>query len=442
MKILNDTIHGQIDLSPIAMKIIDTPEFQRLRSIKQLGACNYVFPTATHSRFEHSIGVAHLGKEFLTRLVINSSTNKTPIKVEDNDYLMVEIAGLCHDLGHGPFSHAFDYDFLTQHKQRDGLNSSDDEAMLGQSYLVHENRSCLLLRYINTKYDVGLLEEQLEIICDMINPTGKNNSFLYSIISNQLNSLDVDKIDYIQRDIYMVGLEYGFKHNRIFTMAKVIDNEICYHKKEAFNINEFFRLRYNLHKRVYNHSVVRAYEYMICDILHLIDPYLKISTSINSPVEFSKITDSILDVISFLPQWTEVVKAIELLNRMKQRDIYKCIDEVVIYDEELYETHKSNLLINIGNDDIFNLADYLIIDEIKIGLTGGTKHPIENIRFYDSENDNIRINPQELSIFKNTFNNEHIVRFYVKDMKYYDAITPYIDQFKNGFMSKNNYVYI
>ena len=65
----------------------------------------------------------------------------------------------------------------------------------------------------------------------------------------------------------MVGLEYGFKHNRMFTMSKVIDNEICYHKKEAFNINEFFRLRYNLHKRIYNHPVVRAYEFMISDIL-------------------------------------------------------------------------------------------------------------------------------------------------------------------------------
>ena len=441
MKILNDTIHGQIDMSPTAMKIIDTPEFQRLRSIKQLGACNYVFPTATQTRFEHSIGVAYLGKEFLTRLIINSKDNVPVIKADENDYLMVELAGLCHDLGHGPFSHAFDCDFLTQIKTKEESNS-DDDLMIGQSYLTHENRSCLLLRDINTKYNIGLTQEQLDIICEMINPTGKNDSFLFSIVSNQLNSLDVDKIDYIQRDIYMTGLEYGFKHNRIFTMAKVIDNEICYHKKEAFNINEFFRLRYNLHKRVYNHSVVRAYEYMICDILHIVDPYLKISSSINNPEEFSKITDSILDVIAFLPEWANVIKAIELLNRMKKRDIYKCVDEVTIYDKEIYEIHKTILFVELNKDDIFNLADYLIVDEIKIGLTGGTKHPIENIRFYDSENDNIRINPQELSIFKNALNNEHIVRFYVKDMKYYDAITPYIDQFKNGFMSKNNYVYI
>ena len=112
------------------------------------------------------------------------------------------------------------------------------------------------------------------------------------------------------------------------------------------------------------------------------------------------------------------------------------------YDDSLFDACKSNLLIDIKNDTIDNLIDYLIIDEIKIGLTGGTKHPIENIRFYDSDNDNIRINPQELSIFKNTFNKEHIVRFYIKDMTYFDAITIYIDKFNTEFMSKNNYVYL
>lgn len=439
MKIINDTLHGQINLSPIAIKIIDTPEFQRLRSIKQLGACNYVFPTATHSRFEHSIGVAHLSKDFLYRLVINSNNT---LKVETNDYLMVEIAGLCHDLGHGPFSHAFDCDFLVQCKLREDTSSSEDESMIGQSYNIHERRSCLLLRYINSKYSIGLLEEQLDIICDMIIPNSKNSSFIYSIVSNQVNSLDVDKIDYIQRDIYMTGLEYGFKHNRIFTMAKVIDNEICYHKKEAFNINEFFRLRYNLHKQVYNHSVVRAYEYMICDILHLLNPYLKISNSINNPDEFCRITDSLLDTISFLPEWDGVIKATKLLERMKKRDIYKCIDEIIIYNNELYELYKTQLLIALNADKENRLAENFIIDEIKIGLTGGTKHPIENIRFYDNENNNIRINPQELSIFKNTFNNEHIVRFYVKDGKYYDMIRLYVDQFKTKFMSKNKYVFL
>ena len=181
---------------------------------------------------------------------------------------------------------------------------------------------------------------------------------------------------------------------------------------------------------------------MICDILHLLNPYLKISNSINNPDEFCRITDSLLDTISFLPEWDGVIKATKLLERMKQRDIYKCIDEVIIHDNELYESHKAKLLIALNNDKESSLAEHFIIDEIKIGLTGGTKHPIENIRFYDNENDNIRINPQELSIFKNAFNNEHIVRFYIKDVSYLDAIKPYVDKFKDEFMSKNNYVFL
>ena len=114
-KQIYDPVHGFITITPLMQNITDTPEFQRLRDIRQLGACNYVFPTATHSRFEHSIGVAHLGKEFLNRLVINSWGDKQPLKVEENDYLMVELAGLCHDLGHGPFSHLFDSFVLVEY---------------------------------------------------------------------------------------------------------------------------------------------------------------------------------------------------------------------------------------------------------------------------------------------------------------------------------------
>ena len=89
MKILNDTIHGQIDLSPIAMKIIDTPEFQRLRSIKQLGACNYVFPTATHSRFEHSIGVYHLTNKMIKNIYLEKG-NFIENKINISEIIFIE----------------------------------------------------------------------------------------------------------------------------------------------------------------------------------------------------------------------------------------------------------------------------------------------------------------------------------------------------------------
>ena len=101
-----DPIHGHISLDGIEWDIINTLHFQRLRNLKQLGNCHYVYLGATHSRFEHSIGVSYLSNRLYKQLLKNDS------EINSNEYerylTPITIAGLCHDLGHGPFSHLFD----------------------------------------------------------------------------------------------------------------------------------------------------------------------------------------------------------------------------------------------------------------------------------------------------------------------------------------------
>lgn len=103
-KIICDCVHGQISLHPLLVKIIDTPQFQRLRYLKQLGPLVYIYPCATHTRFEHSIGTSHLAGV----LVHHLKESQPALKITAMDELCVKIAGLCHDLGHGPFSHMFE----------------------------------------------------------------------------------------------------------------------------------------------------------------------------------------------------------------------------------------------------------------------------------------------------------------------------------------------
>ncbi|EGD83500.1 SAM domain and HD domain-containing protein 1 [Salpingoeca rosetta] len=109
--VFNDPVHGHIHVDPLCMAIINTPQFQRLRRLKQLGATNFVFPGATHTRFEHSVGVSWLAGELLD--VLKQQENLKDL-ISEQDELCVKIAGLCHDLGHGPFSHLFDGWFMKE----------------------------------------------------------------------------------------------------------------------------------------------------------------------------------------------------------------------------------------------------------------------------------------------------------------------------------------
>ena len=211
-----DRVHKTITCTPLAQQIIDTPEFQRLRRLKQLGASHFVFPCATHTRFEHSLGVAHLGRQMMHHLQhTQPELEITPRQVE-----LVFLAGLCHDLGHGPYSHAFD----------------ELEAQRGRP--SHEHRSCVLAKKITQGF---ISEEEQKVVCDMVR--GDGDGFMYEIIANKRNGLDVDKLDYIVRDSTAIGWNVPIDIHRIIANTRVIGNHLTYNKKLHDDIFEVFRLR-------------------------------------------------------------------------------------------------------------------------------------------------------------------------------------------------------
>ena len=155
-----DKIHKNIPVDIILCNIIDTPEFQRLRNIKQLGMGNNVFIGATHTRFEHSIGVAHLCGALISGIKIK----QPELHISDRDVILVKVAGLLHDIGHACFSHFFDDFFL-----KGALEGTDKE-----QWIKHEYRSEMLLRHMIEKYEFQFTMDEIDFICEMIGETAES----------------------------------------------------------------------------------------------------------------------------------------------------------------------------------------------------------------------------------------------------------------------------
>lgn len=393
-KYIYDSVHKQMQIHPIVLNIINTPPFQRLRYLKQLSVTEYVFPTATHTRFEHSIGVSHLAGK-----MIRCIKDKQPeLNIDNNDILKVEIAGLCHDLGHAPFSHTFD-------KFLDSINIKSE-------FKHHEKRSCVLLEYLIQKYNIKIDKQMIIDIQDLICPTGNGNNkpFMYHMISNSSNGIDVDKFDYLKRDTFNIGLPYSIDLERILETAKVIDNEICYPEKLLFGISNIFETRGRLHKEVYNHPVVQAIELMIMEMLKNI-PY-NWGEIISNPDIFLRYTDNI---ITDLPDTEDFQKAINIRNQIWERDIYKYIDQIIV-PIELYSViddiiEKFEKLEHLANS---------IIPHMKICCLhiGYITNPTLKVKFYDSKRDSTTsyyLDQDKISPLLPTGYQEKTIRFYIVD---------------------------
>lgn len=269
--LVNDPVHGHIDLHRASLLIMSTPEFQRLNYLSQMGTARRVFPGAHHTRFEHSIGVAHLAG----RLIRHLHATQPTLGITAEEMLCVELAALCHDLGHGPFSHLYE-DFCR-----------------GEGRAVtHEHLSFRILKRVIDKYGLapqlytfGLNDAHISMIGEMMwggpgkapagwawkgPPMGKE--FLYEIVSNDATGIDVDKFDYYLRDCRGANISISFDPLRLIRLTKalrVADGKVhlCYALKDYWNVCEVFRTRFILFTRLYTHKTVVAADIVMTHLL-------------------------------------------------------------------------------------------------------------------------------------------------------------------------------
>lgn len=335
-----DSIHGLMPWDHRLFPIIDTPEFQRLRGIKQLGVSYLCFPSATNTRLSHSLGVGYLAGEVFDRVV-------TPdLDLRDVDRLLFQAAGLLHDIGHGPFSHVFENEVMP--------------ALTGNHGWNHEDQSLRMIDRLIDENHIDLFDSsQIKQIKGMI--TGHvpgEYKFLQQIISNADSGIDVDRLDYFQRDAHAVGLSHGFNPNLILTYMKLVDNEICFDGRKVSDIFQFFATRYSLHSRLYQHSVSKAIEFMVRDALIAAAPTINLVNMVDDLELYSNLTDSILDVIRLTPGMSES-KA--LLNRILRRQLYK-----------LVQVSETPIEVESGQ----------ILQKVVFNHGMGSNNPLDTVNFY------------------------------------------------------------
>ncbi|TRM99721.1 phosphohydrolase [Sulfolobus sp. F1] len=295
MKIIRDPIHGYIEISDKILQIISTDIFQRLRHISQTGLAYLVYPGMRHTRFEHSLGVMYLVKEFIRYIKINSEGIESLDFLEDDEFIdLVSVAGLLHDIGHLPFSHTFE-NALSISKEVYGLDveyyGKKTHVILG-SRVIDTYLSHIIDKLFKNFNSVNFIQRVI-----LSTPKTRGEKFASSIISS---AIDADRSDYLPRDSYFAGVGYGnIDLERLKRSLMYVNDRLVAMKKAIPVIEQFLLSRMYMYQTIYFHSVVGLYNAILShaisrliekDLIPKIDPENYIE--LNDFLILSKIRES------------------------------------------------------------------------------------------------------------------------------------------------------
>jgi len=323
-----DPIHDFIRVHDTELKIIDSPIFQRLRRIRQLSGAHLTYPSAQHSRFEHSLGVMHIAGQAAMSL-------KEKGFLKTDQIQEIRLAALLHDVGHGPFSHLF------------------EEVLQIKKKISHE--------------EIGKKIIQESEIGDILSKSGFDKKhitklafgypkyrFVNEIISG---SLSADMMDYLQRDGYFTGAEHAkIDHKRIIQSLDVYRTKLALEKSALYSFESMILSRYQMFKAVYFHKTVRSAEVMMLESIRLADDDCGF-TDLNLD-DYTKLTDEfVIAQILALPDHTsEQRRAKKFATDYQNRRLLKCVYEKIMtqksgQSEQIRDKIAKKSKIN--KDDIF-----------------------------------------------------------------------------------------
>jgi HD superfamily phosphohydrolase len=295
---ITDPIHKHIRFTKAEHDILDNQMFQRLRRIRQLAGAHLIYPSAQHSRFEHSLGTMHIagyaGETLLSKGYLES----------EEEIQELRLAALLHDIGHGPFSHLFE-EVLNEKNRK---NHED----IGKEIILKSEISDIISRYGHDPSTISNLS------------CGQSKiKFLNEIIAG---SLSADIMDYLPRDGMFTGTEYGnIDYHRLVTSFRVVTkNHLALDRSALYSFESMLISRYEMFKAVYFHKTVRSAEVMLLHSMLLADDQLNLTDI--SLENFLELTDeNVLERIISLKHQNEI--ASKLAIDYRSRRLLKCVYE-------------------------------------------------------------------------------------------------------------------
>lgn len=300
------------------VQTITHPRMTRLCNIAQLGNMSQAYVNCTHTRYSHSLGT---GKRIDTLL---------PVHIDKSDREKAVFAGLCHDLGHGPFSHSFEHFILP----RLGLDHN----------WRHEQYSVLFAKEIYDELDDPSFEfTDFEEILHEGKGDGQNDVF--QLISSKTTGFDADRYDYLLRDSFMVGRSFDVNWERltggIEFRADTMGKKYCQVlKRSAVNeLAKFLAARYGMFENIYHNKLTTGADLLIADLFYEADPYVNFTEKLSDPEAFFELDDSILQKLRIYKQKSESFK--QLYERFERKNFYTFCEAIELGNEQFWKASKA-----------------------------------------------------------------------------------------------------
>jgi HD superfamily phosphohydrolase len=307
---IRDPVHGFIKVKGAALQVIDTPYFQRLRRIRQLASAFLAYPGANHTRFEHSIGVMHVAG--LASAVLQ---DKGYLDLDVADQL--KLAGLLHDVGHGPFSHVF------------------EELLHEKRGITHEDLASRIIRETELSDALsrnGFDPKKMSTLA--VGRTAGVHRFLNEVVAGTLSA---DIMDYLLRDSYYTGAGFGrVDITRVIDSFEVVGGHLAIESDALHSFEALTVARYEMFKAVYFHKTSRAGEAMLLKAMGYADECLKL-TDVEDLSRYKELDDDFV-IYGILhlkdDDGRDVLKAKQLVRDYLDRRLIKCVYEKIVIRKE------------------------------------------------------------------------------------------------------------